>query len=133
MNDLRFFHDLPFAHEMSVALQATREAGATARQMQGAIAATAKADGSPVTPGDLAADAIISHYLTQHFPADAILSEEQADSPARLTNERLWIIDPIDGTTNFVHAYPGSCVSIALVQFGAKSDNVKRLMTLLFI
>ncbi len=114
MNDQHFLHDLPFAHEMSVALQATREAGATALQMQGAIAATAKADGSPVTPGDLAADAIINHYLTQHFPTDAILSEEQPDSPARLSNERLWIIDPIDGTKDYVGQSHEWAVQVAL-------------------
>jgi 3'-phosphoadenosine 5'-phosphosulfate (PAPS) 3'-phosphatase len=114
VNNQSYPHDLPYAYEISVALQAAREAGATALQMQGAIASSPKADGSPVTPGDLAADAIVCHYLNQHFPADAILSEERSDSAARLTNQRLWIIDPIDGTRDYIDQSHEWAVQIAL-------------------
>jgi 3'-phosphoadenosine 5'-phosphosulfate (PAPS) 3'-phosphatase len=113
-----FPRDLPFAHEMSVALQATREAGATALHMQSAIEASDKADGSPVTPGDLAADAIVRHYLSQHFPDDAILSEEQTDTTERLNNQRLWIIDPIDGTKDYVAQSHEWAVQVALAVDG---------------
>jgi 3'(2'), 5'-bisphosphate nucleotidase len=86
--------------------------------MQGGIAATAKADGSPVTPGDLAADAIVRQYLTLNFPQDAILSEEEADAPIRLGNRRLWIIDPIDGTRDYITGSPEWAVQVALAVDG---------------
>jgi 3'(2'), 5'-bisphosphate nucleotidase len=99
---------------MAIAVLAAREAGATALQMQGAVVATNKTDGSPVTAGDLAADAVVQHYLKLHFPEDAILSEEQNDSGARLTNKRLWIIDPIDGTRDYVAQSSEWAVQVAL-------------------
>jgi 3'-phosphoadenosine 5'-phosphosulfate (PAPS) 3'-phosphatase len=105
---------LSVAHEVSVAIRAAREAGATALQMQGAVEAVKKADGSPVTPGDLAADAIVRQHLTLNFPDDAILSEEEADAPARLGNRRLWIIDPIDGTKDYVARSHEWAVQVAL-------------------
>lgn len=107
-----------FQHELSIACLAAREAGAIARQMQAGIEPTAKADGSPVTPGDLAADAVIRHHLTTHFPADAILSEEAADDARRLANRRVWIIDPIDGTKDYVAGGAGWAVQIALAVDG---------------
>lgn len=109
---------LPFAHEVSIALRAAREAGATALQMQGGIEAVEKADGSPVTPGDLATDAIVRQHLTLNFPADAILSEEEADSAQRLSNRRLWIIDPIDGTKDYVAGTGEWAVQVALAVDG---------------
>ena len=105
---------LPYAHEIQVALRAAREAGATALQMQGGVIANDKADGSPVTAGDLAADEIIRHHLGLAFPADAILSEERPDDQPRLDNRRLWIVDPIDGTKNFVRGMPVWATLIAL-------------------
>lgn len=105
----------PFAHEVAIAIRAAREAGATALQMQGSVEATKKADGSPVTAGDLAADAIVRHHLTLAFPLDAILSEEVADAAAnRLGNSRLWIIDPIDGTRDYVSGSGEWAVQVAL-------------------
>jgi 3'(2'), 5'-bisphosphate nucleotidase len=109
---------MPYQHELSIASVAAREAGAIAREMQAGIEATPKGDGSPVTPGDLAADAIIRHHLTTHFPADAILSEEAADDPVRLGNQRVWIIDPIDGTKDYAAGGAGWAVQIALAVGG---------------
>jgi 3'-phosphoadenosine 5'-phosphosulfate (PAPS) 3'-phosphatase len=103
---------------MSIAIRAAREAGATALQMQGAVQPTTKADGSPVTPGDLAADAIVRQHLALNFPSDAILSEEEADSPARLGHNRLWIIDPIDGTKDYVSGSHEWAVQVALAVDG---------------
>ncbi len=108
----------PFAHEVSIAIRAAREAGATALQMQGGIEAVKKSDGSPVTPGDLAADAIIRQHLTLNFPDDAILSEEAADAPTRLSHRRLWIIDPIDGTRDYVTGSAEWAVQVALAVDG---------------
>lgn len=118
------FAHVPFAHEVSIAIRAAREAGATALQMQGGIEAVQKADGSPVTPGDLAADAIVRHHLTLNFPADAILSEEEADSAERLGNRRLWIIDPIDGTKDYVAGTGEWAVQVALAVDGVLALGV---------
>jgi 3'-phosphoadenosine 5'-phosphosulfate (PAPS) 3'-phosphatase len=107
-----------FHHELAIACLAAREAGRTAHEMQAGIAATDKADGSPVTPGDLAADQIIRHLLEAHFPGDAILSEEVADSAARLDHARVWIIDPIDGTKDYLAGGTGWAVQIALAVDG---------------
>jgi len=101
-----------------MALCAAREAGAMAKGLQGAVATRLKADGSEVSDADLAADAIIRHHLTSHFPEDAILSEEAADDTQRLAVQRLWIIDPIDGTRDFLNGQPEWAVQIALAIAG---------------
>ena len=51
--------------------------------------------------GDAAAQAELDRLLTQHRPDDAVLSEEAADDKSRLTADRVWIIDPLDGTREF--------------------------------
>ncbi len=105
---------LAISRDVAIALAAAREAGATALQMQAGITTTRKEDGSPVTPGDLAADAIIRHHLGLHLPGDAILSEECADDPARRASQRLWIIDPIDGTSDYAAGADEWAVQVAL-------------------
>jgi histidinol phosphatase-like enzyme (inositol monophosphatase family) len=64
-----------------------------------------KADGSPVTLADRAAEKAAVEWITRHFPNDAILAEEggQYGSP---NAERRWVVDPIDGTISFVHGVP---------------------------
>ncbi len=107
-----------YFHELAIAAQAARAAGQVALGMQGGISSSDKADGSPVTPGDLAADQVIRQQLELHFPADAILSEEAADSALRLSNRRVWIIDPIDGTKDYVAGGDGWAVQLALAVDG---------------
>jgi 3'-phosphoadenosine 5'-phosphosulfate (PAPS) 3'-phosphatase len=102
------------SEESSVALIAAHEAGQLALSLQGTVASHAKADGSPVSDADLAADRIISGHLRRSFPDDAILSEETIDDPRRLASSRLWIIDPIDGTKDYLAGRPEWAVQIAL-------------------
>ncbi|MEX0686602.1 MAG: inositol monophosphatase family protein [Balneolales bacterium] len=64
-----------------------------------------------VTDADLASEKEIIRIISERFPEDHFLAEESA-SDAILTNDRTWIIDPIDGTTNFAHDFPIYCVSI---------------------
>lgn len=78
--------------------------------------AHAKHDGSPVTAADLEADRLIRTEITAAFPADALLSEESADNPRRLDNPRCWIVDPLDGTAQFVLGTGDFDVFIALVE-----------------
>jgi myo-inositol-1(or 4)-monophosphatase len=71
----------------------------------------------PVTRADLDADAAIRRRLTATFPRDGIVSEEAADQP-ETGSGRTWIVDPIDGTREFVDRVPEFAVSIALVENG---------------
>ncbi|MEX0778930.1 MAG: inositol monophosphatase family protein [Balneolales bacterium] len=66
-----------------------------------------------VTNADKAAEEIIINTIKKAFPDDLFLAEESHDS-LTLSDKRTWIIDPIDGTTNFAHGFPIYCVSIAL-------------------
>ncbi|MFC9825378.1 inositol monophosphatase family protein [Streptomyces erythrochromogenes] len=75
-----------------------------------------KADGSPVSPADLAVQHALFSVLSDARPADAIVSEE---SPGRTGGRRRWIIDPIDGTTEFLAGLRGWGTHIALEVDGA--------------
>jgi len=109
-----------YTRERSVAIAAAQAAGDAVRaQYDAQTAATyEKADGSPVTDADLASDRIIRTWLGGAFPDDAILTEEGADVPARLSAERVWIVDPIDGTAQFIARTGQFDVLIALVVNG---------------
>jgi myo-inositol-1(or 4)-monophosphatase len=86
---------------------------------EGETAATyAKRDGSPVTDADLAADQAIRTILTERFPNDAILSEEGQNDHQRLRVSRCWIVDPIDGTEQFIQRTGEFDVLVALVENG---------------
>ena len=70
-----------------------------------------------VTAADLAVQAQLYRELAARFPEDAFFGEE-GDEPAVDPARPTWVIDPIDGTSNFAHGRPGWCVSAALVQGG---------------
>jgi len=78
-----------------------------------------KRPGEPVSDADLAVDALLRDRLGALLPDAAWLSEESAQSPARSAARRAWIVDPIDGTRDFVRGRAGWAVSVALVQDGA--------------
>lgn len=77
-----------------------------------------KAKGDPVTAADIEADAAIREILTGHFPNDGILSEEWIGDSSRIKKERVWIVDPMDGTKEFTRKIPEFCTSIALAVAG---------------
>src|SRR5262245_24494299 len=70
-----------------------------------------------VTAADRAAEALVLARIRAAFPEDAILSEES--HPGQKMAPRLWILDPLDGTTNFVHRLPHFAVSLAFYEEGA--------------
>jgi 3'-phosphoadenosine 5'-phosphosulfate (PAPS) 3'-phosphatase len=109
-----------YDQELAVAERAAREAGAVVLDLynRSAAATYTKADGSPVTDADLASDKIIRRILGEAFPNDALLTEEGADDPGRLVAPRVWIVDPIDGTQQFVNRTGQFDVLIALAVFG---------------
>lgn len=68
-----------------------------------------------VTEADVAAEKVILAALRDAFPADAILAEESANQYQGAPKGRAWVVDPLDGTTNFAHHFPWFAVSIAAV------------------
>ncbi|MFH1883673.1 MAG: 3'(2'),5'-bisphosphate nucleotidase CysQ [Planctomycetota bacterium] len=77
-----------------------------------------KANEDPVTTADLKADSILREGLTEDFPGTGWLSEETRDDYSRLDKELVWVVDPIDGTKEFVSGIPEYAVSVALVEDG---------------
>ena len=73
-----------------------------------------KEDDSPVTLADKNADKVIREHLHAKFPTYAFLTEESEDDPSRLNNDYVWIVDPVDGTKDFVARDGGFTTNIAL-------------------
>ena len=79
-----------------------------------AIAIQSKPDASLVTEADLASEQVIIERIQKHYPDDLIYSEEAGLSSREKTpGQHIWIIDPLDGTTNFANNYPFYCISVA--------------------
>jgi len=104
--------------EVRAAVRAARAGGRAAMRHYGAARADLKRDGSPVTAADHAAQAAVLRVLRAAFPADAVLSEEQADSAERLSARRVWIVDPLDGTKEFLARNGEFCVMVGLAVDG---------------
>ena len=102
--------------------QICREAGHMAlRQWPGgghALESWEKVPGSPVCTADLEVDAFLRRELGRLLPAAGWLSEETADDPRRLERDLIWIVDPIDGTRDFIAGRAGWAVSVALISAG---------------
>jgi myo-inositol-1(or 4)-monophosphatase len=94
------------------ALEAAREV--LHRFTPGAIAAEHKAGHDPVTAADHAVDAVLRKNLLRE--GEGWLSEESVDDFSRLGKQRVWVVDPLDGTREFVQGIPEFCVSIAMVE-----------------
>lgn len=108
-----------FEADRALAVAAAREAGALALDMQqSGVAHWLKGPGNPVTAADLALDRLLRERLGAARPGHGWLSEETEDSPARLAARALWVVDPIDGTRDYLRGRPGWAVSIALVVDG---------------
>lgn len=82
----------------------------------GRIASEMKAGNNPVTEADTMIDDLLRELLPA--PDEGWLSEETADSSARLSCRRVWVVDPVDGTKEFIEGIPEWCVSIGLVEDG---------------
>jgi myo-inositol-1(or 4)-monophosphatase len=77
-----------------------------------------KSKNNPVSDIDMAVDALLATRLKEILPEAAWLSEETLDDPSRLDARLLWLVDPIDGTRDYVRGRSGWCVSVALVADG---------------
>lgn len=76
---------------------------------------TSKSDDSPVTQADQIADLIIRTYLQKKYPLFGFLTEESSDDFSRLTKEYVWVVDPIDGTKDFIAKNDEFTINIALI------------------
>ncbi|HYO12939.1 MAG TPA: 3'(2'),5'-bisphosphate nucleotidase CysQ [Thermoanaerobaculia bacterium] len=96
---------------------ALEEASAVLRRYTpGDIEARRKVGDDPVTEADLAVDALLRRLLPQE--GEGWLSEETRDDLSRLDRHRVWVVDPLDGTREFVEGIPEWCVSVGLVVDG---------------
>jgi 3'(2'), 5'-bisphosphate nucleotidase len=104
-----------FETERSIAIELAKQAGAAILPLyRDGTDVLYKAKREPVTEADLTANRIITEGLRRHFPNDAILSEESVDDAERLKFERVWIVDPLDGTKEFVDHVDQFVVMIGL-------------------
>ena len=105
--------------ELAILVECIRNAGAKVRQLvRVGFDMQTKPDRSPVTTVDYEVNCVLHEMQRREFPQDGWLSEESPDDPARLTNRRVWIVDPIDGTKALVNRVPEFCISAALIEQG---------------
>ena len=107
--------------ELEVARAAAREAGAAIMRFYGnaELEIHSKPDLSPVTAADEAANEVLIKAIHGAFPEDALLSEESPDDESRLSKPRVWIVDPLDGTRDFLAQTGDFCVLVGLAIDGA--------------
>lgn len=110
---------------LNTAVKAARRAGSIitrASQNLDILQVRSKTHNDYVSEVDHAAEQAIIEVLHEAYPSHAILGEESGEQGT--STEHLWIIDPLDGTTNFLHGFPQYCVSIALQHRGALEQAV---------
>jgi myo-inositol-1(or 4)-monophosphatase len=106
---------------LSETIEITRAAGAAIMAYyrdRDSFSVTDKAPDNPLTDADLAADKLLRDRLLALLPEAGWLSEETRDNPDRLEKERVWVVDPLDGTKEFVMGIPEFTVSVGLVEAG---------------
>jgi myo-inositol-1(or 4)-monophosphatase len=107
------------SRDLELLRTAAQEAGRLALGMQeSGLEIFQKAGDSPVTSADLAVDALLTERLRKARPGYGWLSEETADDPARLAKDRVFMVDPIDGTRAYISGRPWWVVSVAVAEAG---------------
>lgn len=111
---------------LNFAIETARDAGQVLLEKFGRkINVSMKGDIDLVTEADLASEALIIERIKSHFPKHSILAEEAGNAVViGGENKWKWIIDPLDGTTNFAHGYPCFCVTLALEHDGGIAIGV---------
>ncbi len=112
--------DNGLTQELALAKKAARAAGEILRSYwnREGLKVGSKGHDNPVTAADLEADRAIKQLLRDPFPAYGWLSEETVDNDDRLKCRRVWIVDPLDGTKEFINGIPEFAVAIALIEDG---------------
>ena len=110
---------------LNIAVKAARRAGSIINRavLEGGLEVRAKNRNDYVTQVDRAAEAAILDVIRRAYPDHGFLAEESGASAGARPDYR-WIIDPLDGTTNFIHGFPQYCVSIALEHKGTLTQAV---------
>lgn len=104
-------------NELNILKSAILQAGHAIKEIQRTgYDTTTKQNSDPLTTADLLANQILKDQITSAFPNDGWLSEETVDNPDRLNCKRVWIVDPIDGTKEFIKNIPEYAISVALVE-----------------
>lgn len=112
---------------LNTAIKAARSAGAIINRASldlDMVKVSTKAPNDFVTEVDQKAEATIIETLLGAYPGHGILAEESGDAHGAKDSEYVWIIDPLDGTTNFIHGFPAYSVSIALAFRGQVQQAV---------
>ncbi len=105
--------------ELEVAKSLARDAGRILMEFYASGAKVQwKGHDDPVTAADHAANEMLVRELSRHFPSDAVLSEEFPDDLARLDKDRVWMVDPMDGTKQFIERIGEFAVMIGLAVEG---------------
>lgn len=104
---------------LNFAMETVRDAGRILLEKLGRVNISKKGEINLVTEADLASEALIIERIRSHYPRHSILAEEAGDAVVIGDgSSSKWIIDPLDGTTNYAHGYPCFCVTIALEHEG---------------
>ena len=119
---------------LNFAIQTARDAGRILAERLGRARISNKGDIDLVTEADVASEELIIERIRTHYPRHAILAEESGPSDGVIAeagkSDWKWIIDPLDGTTNYAHGYPCFCVSIAAeykgrIEIGVVYDPIR--------
>lgn len=107
-----------YLKELEIAKKAAVLAGKAIMEIyeSGDFSVEIKSDDSPLTLADKASNTIIVEMLKENFPGHAILSEEEQDNPERLENKLCFVVDPLDGTKEFIKRNGQFTVNIALAE-----------------
>ena len=112
---------------LNMAIKAARAAGAIINRAAldvEAVRVSTKQVNDFVTEVDQQAEQAIIETLLTAYPGHGILAEESGSEHGNRNSDHIWIIDPLDGTTNFIHGFPVYCVSIALAVNGRVEQAV---------
>lgn len=110
---------------LNIAVKAARRAGAVINRaaLEGGLEVRAKNRNDFVTQVDRAAEQAVIDVIRRAYPDHSFLAEESGATPGARP-EYLWVIDPLDGTTNYIHGFPQYCVSVALEHKGTLTQAV---------
>jgi len=110
-----FPYEGPYAHELRILTDIVKDAGKIPLRYHGKDIDVERKEGDePVTLADREASEFLVDAVSKAFPGDVIISEEAEDDLRRLDAERVWYIDPIDGTKSFIAGGTGYCVMVGL-------------------
>lgn len=112
------------AGELEAALRAAEAAGASLLGFLDRVSTERKADGEMVSEADRAADEILRAHLSNAFPGDALLTEETPDDRERLDSSRVWVVDPLDGTREYLTGIDEWAIHVGLAIDGSPALGV---------